>query len=91
MRGDVLSEPTRTVPNMLTDGDLALLDFEQQWWRYPGAKEAAIREQFGLSATRYYQRLNTIIGTPAALAARPLSVRRLTRLRASRRRTLAAR
>lgn len=75
---------------MLTDGDLALLDFEEQWWRFPGKKEAAVREQFGLSATRCYQRLNTIIGLQAALAARPLTVRRLQRLRSARRRTTSA-
>ena len=40
-----------------------MLDFKDQWWRHAGAKEAAIREQFGLGATRYYQRLNALIDT----------------------------
>jgi hypothetical protein len=37
-----------------------------------------------MSATRYYQVLNALIDQPAALAADPLLVRRLRRLRAQR-------
>src|SRR3989337_2433522 len=68
-----------------------ILAFEGQWWKYAGAKEQAIRELFDMSATRYYQVLNALIDKPAALAADPLLVRRLRRLRASRQRTRAAR
>ncbi|KQS68554.1 DUF3263 domain-containing protein [Modestobacter sp. Leaf380] len=68
-----------------------VLAFERQWWRYAGAKEAAIKEQFGLSATRYYQVLNTVIDRPEALAADPLLVRRLRRMRATRQRQRSAR
>ena len=70
----------------MTDEDLELLDFQNGWWRHGGAKEAAIAERFGLSAVRFYQRLNTLADDPEALAARPLVVRRLQRLRATRRR-----
>lgn len=76
---------------MLTDEELAMLDFEEQWWRYPGAKEAAIAGRFELTPTRYYQRLNQLIDRPEALAARPLLVRRLLRLRGGRVRGHAAR
>lgn len=48
--------------------------------------QTAIRELFGESATRYYQRLNTLIDNPAAMAHDPLTVRRLQRLRDTRRR-----
>ena len=68
-----------------------VLAFERQWWRYAGAKEAAIKEQFGLSATRYYQVLNTVIDRPEALAVDPLLVRRLRRMRATRQRQRSAR
>jgi hypothetical protein len=37
----------------LAERDRAILAFERQWWKYAGAKETAIRELFGLSATRY--------------------------------------
>jgi hypothetical protein len=46
---------------------------------------------FDLSPTRYYQVLNQVIDNPQALAAEPLLVRRLRRLRASRQKTRAAR
>ena len=63
-----------------------VLAFERQWWRYAGAKEAAIRDRFGMSATRYYQVLNTLVDRPEALAVDPLLVRRLRRMRAARQR-----
>ena len=62
-----------------------------QWWKYAGAKEQAIRELFDMSATRYYQVLNALVDKPEALAADPLLVKRLRRLRTSRQRTRAAR
>ena len=82
----VLSVPLANVPDVpeLTADELALLDFEDQWWRHPAAKENSIRGQFGLAPTRYYQRLNTLVDRPEAEAARPVVVRRLQRLRAAR-------
>jgi len=61
-----------------------VLDFEQQWWRNPGAKEQAVRDTFDLSATRYYQLLNHLLDQPAALRYDPVLVRRLRRLRSDR-------
>jgi hypothetical protein len=75
----------------LTRRDRDILAFERQWWKYAGAKEQAIRELFDMSATRYYQVLNALIDTPAALAADPMLVKRLRRLRASRQRQRSAR
>jgi Protein of unknown function (DUF3263) len=68
----------------LDERALRMLAFERQWWKHAGAKEQAIRETFGLSATRYYQVLNSLLDTPAALAHDPVLVGRLRRLRASR-------
>lgn len=75
----------------LTRRDREILAFERQWWKYAGAKEQAIRELFDMSTTRYYQVLNALIDTPAALAADPMLVKRLRRLRASRQRQRSAR
>ncbi len=75
----------------LPERDREILAFERQWWKYAGAKEQAIRELFGMSATRYYQVLNTLIDRPEALVADPMLVKRLRRLRASRQRTRSAR
>ncbi len=68
----------------LGEREREILAFERQWWRHAGAKEQAIRDRFGLSATRYYQLLNALLDNPAALAADPVLVGRLRRLRASR-------
>ena len=75
----------------LSARDQEILAFERQWWKYAGAKEQAIRELFDMSATRYYQVLNVLIDTPEALAADPMLVKRLRRLRASRQRARSAR
>jgi hypothetical protein len=75
----------------LSRRDREILNFERQWWKFAGAKEQAIRELFDMSTTRYYQVLNALIDTPAALAADPMLVKRLRRLRASRQRQRSAR
>jgi hypothetical protein len=71
----------------LSPRELDMLAFERQWWRAAGAKETAIRDRFELSPTRYYQVLNALVDRPATLAADPLLVRRLRRVRVARRRT----
>jgi hypothetical protein len=68
----------------LSERDLAILAFERQWWRHAGAKEQAIREEFALSAARYYQLLGALIERPAALTHDPMLVKRLLRLRDAR-------
>jgi hypothetical protein len=68
----------------LTDLETRILDFERNWWRFAGAKEVAIKEHFDLTAPRYYQLLNDLIDRDDALAASPMLVKRLRRLRESR-------
>ncbi|WP_454050949.1 DUF3263 domain-containing protein [Cellulomonas sp. Marseille-Q8402] len=75
----------------LSERDQQVLAFERQWWKYAGAKEQAIRELFDLSATRYYQVLNALIDSPAALAHDPMLVKRLRRMRSTRQRARSAR
>jgi hypothetical protein len=75
----------------LSDRDRDILAFERQWWKYAGAKEQAVRELFDMSATRYYQVLNALLDRPEALAADPMLVKRLRRLRAARQRARSAR
>jgi Protein of unknown function (DUF3263) len=83
--------PIDDQPEGLSNREREMLVFERQWWRYAGAKEQAIREQFETSATRYYQALNSLIDRPEALAADPMLVKRLRRLRSGRQRARAAR
>ncbi|MGL5927739.1 MAG: DUF3263 domain-containing protein [Dermatophilaceae bacterium] len=75
----------------LSDRDREVLAFERQWWKYAGSKETAVRELFDMSSTRYYQLLNTLIDTPAALEHDPMLVKRLRRLRSTRQRARSAR
>lgn len=75
----------------LSERDRRILAFERQWWKYAGAKEAAIRDLFDMSATRYYQILNQLLDSDAALAAEPMLIKRLRRMRASRQRDRSAR
>jgi hypothetical protein len=75
----------------LSARDLAILDFERQWWQHAGAKEAAIRTEFSLSAARYYQLLNALIDLPGALRHDPMLVKRLQRARDARTGARAAR
>lgn len=75
----------------LPERDQRILALERQWWKYAGAKEQAIRELFDLSAANYYQLLNALIDTEAALAHDPMLVKRLRRLRSTRHRARSAR
>ena len=75
----------------LSERDREILAFERQWYKYAGAKEQALRELFDLSTTRYYQVLNALIDRPEALAADPMLVKRLRRMRHTRQRARSAR
>lgn len=90
MSAEYALQPT-TGDSELTERDLAILDFERQWWKYAGAKEQAIKELFDMSATRYYQVLNALIDNQSALETDPMLIKRLRRLRASRQRQRSAR
>jgi hypothetical protein len=71
---------------MLSPRDARVLEFEGEWWRYPGPKDRAIREYLGMSATRYYQILRRLMDDPAASELDPLTIRRLRRIRGDARR-----
>lgn len=86
-----LSQQVAFASTELSERDLEILQFERQWWKYSGAKEAAIKDLFDMSATRYYQVLNALIDNPDALAADPMLIKRLRRLRSQRQRTRHAR
>ncbi|PJJ61968.1 DUF3263 domain-containing protein [Compostimonas suwonensis] len=80
-----------SLADSLTERDIRILAFERQWWRHAGAKEEAIRAEFGISSARYYQLLGTLIDSPAALVHDPLLVKRLLRMRDARTAARAAR
>lgn len=79
------------LPDGLSRREYDVLAFERQWWKYAGSKEQAIKELFDMSATRYYQVLNSLLDNPAALAADPMLIKRLRRMRAQRQRARTSR
>lgn len=72
-------------PAELSERDRAVLAMERRGWPGPGAKERAIREQLGLSPTRYYQLLTALLDDPRAAEHDPVTVNRLRRIRDERR------
>ncbi|MFC7929044.1 DUF3263 domain-containing protein [Streptomyces cinereoruber] len=85
-RGEDGGAGTAGGPAALTEQEQALLAVERRSWPGPGAKERAVREQLGLSPTRYYQLLNALLDDPRALAHDPVTVNRLRRIREERQR-----
>lgn len=69
----------------LSERDIAIIEFERTSWQLPGSKEAAIRQRFGLSSSRYYQLRDNLLESREALQYDPLVIRRLLRLRNKRR------
>ena len=84
-------DPAQPDLDQLGQRDLAMLEFERRWWRLAGSKEEAIRKEFDISATRYFQLLNALIDRPEALAKDAMLVKRLRRMRDSRQKARAAR
>ena len=80
---EVQRDAAAIVDAALTEPQRAMLEFERQWWRQPGAKEQAIRDTFGVTPTRYYQSLNALLDLPGALTYDAALVHRLQRLRAA--------
>ncbi|WP_353943907.1 DUF3263 domain-containing protein [Streptomyces sp. HUAS MG91] len=70
----------------LGDRELAVLAFEGRSFASPGAKERAVREELDMAPVRYFQLLNALIDDPRALAAAPVTVNRLRRVREAKRR-----
>jgi len=79
-----MKEASLQLGSNLSDLEVRILDFERQWWKYAGAKDAAIKELFDLSTRSYYELLNNLIDREDALTASPLLVKRLRRLRQAR-------
>ena len=75
----------------LDDRAMRVLAFEGRAWQHAGLKAEAIREEFGISAARYYRILGDLIDSPAALRHDPMLVKRLQRMREARAATRARR
>jgi hypothetical protein len=67
----------------LTDDEVVVLQFEEQWWKRSGNKAAAIRRRFDLTVADYYRQLDALVDRPEATAVAPLVVHRLRAQRAA--------
>lgn len=76
-----MSEPPSIMGSMTSTELTELLDFEEQWPRWSGRKDEAIRARFHITPARYFQIILRAIDTAEALEARPMLVRRLRRRR----------
>jgi hypothetical protein len=82
--------PTSPEVRELSAEERAVIDFERTWWTAQShrTKQESVRTELGLSPTRYYAVLESLVDSPAALAYDPLLIRRMRRRRAERRRAL---
>lgn len=51
-------------PSGLTEDEIAVFEFERAHWGATPNKESAVRERFGLSLARYYQRVYALCEKP---------------------------
>lgn len=58
-----------------------ILKLERYYPKYDGRKDHQIREQFNMSATSYFQILNSLLDDPEAAGQEPVLINRLRRLR----------
>jgi hypothetical protein len=77
-------ETVSTSSEVVSDRDRAILSFEAAHPQHGPAKDEAIREVFALPSARYYQLLNAVIDSPAAVRHDPMLVARLQRAREAR-------
>ena len=68
----------------MTEEERRMLDLAGQRWNYPGSLEQKVRDEFGISLTRFWQIINQLVDTEKALAYAPITVNRLRRLREGR-------
>ncbi|AUV61599.1 helix-turn-helix DNA-binding protein [Gordonia phage Clark] len=68
----------------MTDIDRRMLDLAGAWWNYAGNLEQTVRDEFGISLTRFWQKVGQLCDTREALEYAPATVNRLRRMREAR-------
>ena len=63
----------------LTDRQIAMLEFEAEWWRWTGAKAEAVADEFGTTLDAHHAELDELTATDGALEHDLLLVKRLRR------------
>lgn len=83
--GEATENPEEVAtPPRLGPRERAVLDFEARPFKNAGRKEQAIRDEFDIPPTQYFQILNALLDDPDALGYAPTLVARLRRLREAR-------
>lgn len=80
-----VSDNVTHISDSLSDRDRAILDLAAQRWNYAGSLEPRVRDDLGISLTRFWQVVNRLIDSEDALAYNPVVVNRLRRIRSGRR------
>ncbi|WP_420179706.1 DUF3263 domain-containing protein [Paenarthrobacter sp. TA1.8] len=68
---------------MLTNQQKAMLDLAGEHFKHAGSLDSAAMDRFGMTPTRYWQEVNRLIQTEAAVAYRPATVAHLKTRRRS--------
>lgn len=68
----------------LSDLERSILDIERGWWRLAPTREQAIRQELGMSPSKYYLLLSRMLDSPRVWKSDPVLIDRLRRLRDSR-------
>lgn len=79
-----MSEPRATMTHVLAPTDRAVLDLAARTYRHEGAREQAAHDELGMTAARFWQRVNHLCDDPGAYAAEPVLIKRLRRIRNTR-------
>ena len=82
-----VSDNVTRIGGGLSDRDRAMLDLAGQRWNYAGSLEQRVRDDLGISLTRFWQLVNQLLDERAAVEYAPQLVYRLRRLRTPRSRT----
>ncbi len=70
---------------MLTVKQHTALRLASKRYKFEGARETDVMVELGMTITRFWQFVNALLDNPEALAAHPVEVGRLRRLRDQRR------
>lgn len=65
---------------MTDDDEKRMLELAGARWRYAGSLEQCVRDEFGISLTRFWQRVSQLLDREDALAYDPVTVNRLRRI-----------
>ena len=82
-----VSDNVTRISDGLSDRDRAILDLAARRWNYAGSLEQRVRDELGISLTRFWQLANQLLDDQAAVEYAPQLVYRLRRLRTQRSRT----